>query len=421
MIDFKGKRVVVLGLGVSGCAAAQLLNHHGADVLVSEKEDTQAHQAYAEELRDCSIEYELGGHSRARIEQADYIVISPGIPLTSEAASWARNKGIEILGEIEVGYSYCPAEIIAVTGTNGKTTTTTLIGEVLRQAGKNVFVLGNIGEPLCAHVSTMKEDDVVSLEVSSFQLETIKNFRPRVSVVLNLTPDHLDRYRNVKEYTAAKKRILMNQGKDDYFVFNWADDCLRSWAKETRAHAVCFNDDQVTRGALNANERAAASVAHLYGISLEVCLNVFKNFKGIEHRLEFVKSACGIDFINDSKATNIESTLWALERVTKPIILIAGGRDKGSDFSSIQQQIKKKVKTVVVFGEAKEKIQKALQSVVDVVEAGDLEEAVHAAYRRAEVGECILLSPMCASFDMFTNYKQRGNKFKEIVKAHYPS
>lgn len=417
MIDFKNKKVVVLGLGKSGFSAAQLLQHLGASVMVSEKKNEQRQKAFAADLKKLSIDCELGVHTKAAIEAADYVVLSPGIPLSSEPVLWAKSKHIEIIGEMELGYQNCPAEIIATTGTNGKTTVTTLIGSVLRAAGRNVFVLGNIGEPLCSRVAEMHTTDIVSLEVSSFQLETIKEFRPRVSVLLNFTPDHLDRYHVLGEYLAAKKRIFSHQGTDDYVVLNEADATLRALAKEARSKVVFFNEQEAGAACgLNANQLAVVKVAEIFGIPFDTCLKVFNNFKGIEHRLELVRDIDGIEFINDSKATNVESTMWALNTISRPIVLIAGGRDKGSDFGTIRSYFKGKVKSLVLIGEATRKISDALASVVETTEAGDMKSAVAIAYHKAQRGDCVLLSPMCASFDMFAHYEERGRKFKEFVQ-----
>ncbi|MDD5006128.1 MAG: UDP-N-acetylmuramoyl-L-alanine--D-glutamate ligase [Candidatus Omnitrophica bacterium] len=417
MINFKDKNVVVLGLGCSGLASAKLLKGLGAKVFVSDRSDDKKQREYTDDFKKLSIDFELGRHTKAIIEKADYMVISPGVPCNSEAVEWAKKKNIEIIGEMELGYQHCPAKIIATTGTNGKTTVTTLIGRVLEKAGKKVFILGNIGTPLCSCVEQMQDSDFVSLEVSSFQLETIQEFRPKVSLILNFTPDHLDRYKNLAEYLEAKKRVFLNQNKDDFVILNYKDKLLRSLAKETRAKVLYFADGSSSfdESKFNPNQLAVLKVAEVFNIGLDVCQKVFKDFKGIEHRMEFVRSINGIDFVNDSKATNVESTIWGLENSTKPVVLLAGGRDKGSDFSTIGYLIKEKVKSLVLFGEAKTKIKNSLSGVAKITEAKDIYEAVDLAFKEAKAGDCVLLSPMCASFDMFSNYKERGNIFKQAV------
>jgi len=423
MINFKGKDVVVLGLGLSGFSSAKLLKRLGAKVFVSDKADSVKQKDLALELKKIKIDFELGKHSRETIERANYLVISPGVSLDCEPVKWAKNKNIEIIGEIELGYQYCPAKIVAITGTNGKTTVTTLIGRVLKESGKNVFVLGNIGKPFTAYVEEIKEGDFVSLEVSSFQLETIREFRPKVSIILNFTPDHLDRYKNIGEYLKAKKRIFLNQKSDDFVILNFSDPNLRPLTKATAAKVLYFGSGKsgFDEKKFNPNQLAVLKTAQALGVNLDICLKVFKEFKGIEHRMEFVSNINGIDFINDSKATNIEATIWALENSLKPVILIAGGRDKGSDFTTVREILKQKVKNLVLFGEAKSKIKSALDNILKIDEAKDIYEAVHLSFKQAKEGDCVLLSPMCASFDMFFNYEERGNIFKDIVHNLTPS
>lgn len=419
MIDFKNKNVVVLGLGLSGLSSAKLLKKLGARVFVSDKSDEIKQRERTLELKKISIDFELGKHTKEIIEKADFLVISPGVDLNCEPVKWAKEKNIEIIGEIELAYQHCPAQIIAITGTNGKTTVTTLVGKVLEEAGRKVFILGNIGTPFTSYVEEIKKTDCVSLEVSSFQLETIKEFRPKVSIILNLTPDHLNRYKNIQEYLEAKKRIFMNQKKDDFVILNYKDDYLRPLISEIKAKVVYFGDSRSSfdEKRFNQNQLAVLKVAEIFGINFDVCLNVFSDFKGIEHRMEFVRNIDGVDFINDSKATNVESTIWALENSGRPIILIAGGSDKGTDFTPIGNILKNKVKFLVLFGKTKVKIKKALDGLVKIAETKDICEAVNLAFSNAQKGDCILLSPMCASFDMFSDYEERGRKFKDIVNG----
>ena len=417
MIDFKDRNVVVLGLGCSGLASAKLLNKLGAQVFISDKTDDVKQREYSCDLKKLSIDFELGKHTKTIIESADYLVISPGVSYNCEAVEWARKKNIEVIGEIELGYQHCPAQIIAITGTNGKTTVTTLIGKILEKAGRDVFVLGNIGKPFSSCIDKIKDTDLISLEVSSFQLESIKEFRPKVSIILNFTPDHLDRYKNLGEYLKAKKQIFINQKKEDFLILNYADSRLRPLASETEAEVLYFGGGKsgFDESKFNPNQLAVLKVAEIFGIDLDNCLKVFEEFTGIEHRLEFISNINGIDFINDSKATNIEATIWALENSIKPTILIAGGRDKGSDFAIISNILKNKVKLLVLFGESKTKIEDALNGLIKISTAKDIYEAVNLAFKQAKKGDCIILSPMCASFDMFSNYQERGRIFKGIV------
>jgi len=423
MIDFKNMSVVVLGLGSSGVASAKFLKEKKANVFVSDNNGNEKQQEYGRELNKLSIEFELGTHTRERIENADCIIISPGVPLESEPVLWAKNKNIKLIGEIELGFQFCPATIVATTGTNGKTTVTTLIGKMLEKAGKKVYLAGNIGTPFCSIVSNLKKDDFVSLEVSSFQLETIVDFKPKVSVILNLTPDHLDRYNNLDEYYDAKKRIYLNQERGDFVVLNYRDDKLKVLGKDILAKVVFFGDGKsnFNEENFNLNQLAVMKVAEVLGVSLDVCKEVFSEFKGIEHRMEFVRNINGVEFINDSKGTTPESTIWGLESYSKPVILLAGGSDKHVDFDIVAPYAKGKVKSLILFGQTKPLIKKALGNIVDTFEANSIEEAVSIAYSQAEEGDCVLLSPMCASFDMFNNYEHRGRVFKEIVNKLDPS
>jgi UDP-N-acetylmuramoylalanine--D-glutamate ligase len=275
-----------------------------------------------------------------------------------------------------------------------------------------VHICGNIGNPFSVEIEKMKAEDYVSLEVSSFQLERIATFKPKISVILNFTPDHLDRYNNIKEYLEAKKRIFMNQDEEDYLVLNYADYTLRDLAKEAKAKVIYFG----TSEGLNPNYQAVMAVAVILGISQDTVNSVLNNFRGLEHRMEYVAELNGIEFINDSKATNIESTFWALKNINKPIILIAGGRDKGLKFETIRDIVRDKVKLLILIGEAKMKLRQALKDVVDIKESDFLEEAVRLAFHNTKKGDCVLLSPMCASFDMFANFEERGNIFKKAVR-----
>jgi UDP-N-acetylmuramoylalanine--D-glutamate ligase len=283
----------------------------------------------------------------------------------------------------------------------------------MEAAGKNVFVCGNIGNPFANEVSKMTESDYVSLEVSSFQLERIRRFKPNIAVMLNFTCNHLDRYRDMKEYLDVKKRIFLNQDKDDYLVINYLDPTLRDLAKEANSNIVYFSKSKD----YNPNQAAAFTVGKILMIDEALMATVFKEFKGIEHRLEFVTEINNVKFVNDSKATTVDSTIWALKIIDKPIVLIAGGKDKGVDYNLVLNLAREKVKDVVLIGEAKKKIESVFKGFLPVDEADSLDEAVIKAYQKAKPGDCVLLSPMCSSFDMFSSFEERGNCFKKAVFA----
>ncbi len=414
MICYKNKNITVVGMARSGVSAARFLKSCGSIVTVTEKNSTPALEGIARSLKSEGINVELGVHTKDAIKGRDLVVISPGVRPDSAPVKWAHEFNIELVSEIELAASVCAAPIIAITGTNGKTTTTTLVGDVIKASGRKVFVLGNIGTPFSSFVSEIKKDDLVSLEVSSFQLETIKHFKPKVAVILNLTPDHLDRYRDVKQYLDAKLRIFMNQDASDYLILNYGDESLRNITDKAKSKILYFNKESWEKD-FNQNQMAVLAVARALGIEKRICDKVFENFKGVEHRMEFVRNLNGIEFINDSKATNIDSTIWALRNIKKPAVLIAGGRDKGSDFSSIRELVKEKIREVVLVGESSDRIESAWKDILPIVKVRSFSEAVETAFRKSRPGEIVLFSPMCKSFDLFTDYEHRGRTFKELV------
>ncbi|MBN2097325.1 MAG: UDP-N-acetylmuramoyl-L-alanine--D-glutamate ligase, partial [Candidatus Omnitrophica bacterium] len=359
---------------------------------------------------------EIGEHSEQLISGQDLVVVSPGVPLDAAPIKWARKKSIPVIGEVELAFRFCPASTVAITGTNGKTTVTTLVGEIFKQAKRKYVVCGNIGNPFSAELKQISSEHTVILEISSFQLETIDKFRPKVAVILNLSDDHLDRYLSFNEYAEAKCRIFLNQTKQDWAILNDEDPNCLALAARTQAKVAYFSKVQdLPAHKFNANHFAALTVSSLFDIQQDLALSVLHNFKGLEHRLETLREIRGVEFINDSKATNVDSTLWALEAIRKPIVLIAGGRDKGSNFSAFRQKIGERVQAMVVLGEAKEKLKAAFSDLVTIKEAKSMLEAVEIAARLAHCGSCVLLSPMCASFDMFTDYQHRGRVFKQAV------
>ncbi|MDD4894849.1 MAG: UDP-N-acetylmuramoyl-L-alanine--D-glutamate ligase [Candidatus Omnitrophica bacterium] len=410
---FRNKKVTVVGLARSGFACARLLSDLGAQVSVTDNQASDATSLYAFQLKSKikNIMIETGLHSCEFITGRDMIVISPGVPDTALPVTLAKQLEIPVISEIELASILCPANIIAVTGSNGKTTVTTLIGKILQANGKKVFVCGNIGNPFSGELEKMEAGDFVSLEVSSFQLEKIRKFKPKISVILNFTRNHLDRYLDMEEYLEAKKRIFMNQDESDYLVLNNSDPVVKGLANHTKAKVVYFNE---TRD-LNSNQAAVLAVASILDISADTCMEVFREFKGIEHRLEYVAEINNVIFINDSKSTTVDSTMWAFRNISSPIILIAGGKHKGVDYGIISDLARQKARAVILIGEAKEKINNVLKGILPISEAATLEEAVKAAFSRAKPGDCVLLSPMCSSYDMFLNYEERGKVFKRAV------
>lgn len=410
---FKDKKITVVGLARSGVACANLLYDLGAKVSVTDIKDDDATQKNRLLLKSQDIQVELGAHSLAFIEARDLIVISPGVDDKSDAVVLANKLHIPIISEIEVGWILCPATIIAVTGSNGKTTVTTLIANLLNKSGRQAFVCGNIGNPFCADVASMKPGDFVSLEVSSFQLEKINTFKPKVAIILNFSRNHLDRYKDMREYFIAKKRIFKNQDKEDFLILNADDHVSKEITSEAKS-AVNFFQRSLE---LNPNQAAVMAVAGVLGIDKKIAQEVFDEFKGIEHRMEYVAEVNNIRFVNDSKATTVDSALWALSSINSKIILIAGGKDKGSDYRLILEEALSKVKSIVLIGEAKAKIRSALSGFPAISDAATLEEAVRIAYSQASPGDNILFSPMCSSFDMFRDYEERGKVFKRAVLA----
>lgn len=410
---FRNKKITVIGLARSGLSCANLLYDLGAVVSVTDNQDNDTTRTNAKKLKSREIKVELGSHTKEFVRQKDLLVISPGVSSASLAVTWAKDYQIPVISEIEVASILCPATIIAVTGSNGKTTVTTLIAKVIEGSGKRVFICGNIGNPFSGEVSKMQAGDFVCLEVSSFQLETIDSFKPRIALILNLTRNHLDRYKDMNEYIQAKKRIFMNQDKNDYLVLKDKDALLSELAKGASSGIVYFSQNKE----FNLNQAATVAVASILGIDKNIPLRVFREFKGIEHRLEYVAESGNIKFINDSKSTTVDSTLWALDNIPDPVILIAGGRDKGNDYSLLLKLGRQKIKEIISIGEAAGKIKDALGGSFSIKGAATLEEAVRAAFNIAKSGDCVLFSPMCSSFDMFSNYEHRGSIFKDIVRS----
>jgi UDP-N-acetylmuramoylalanine--D-glutamate ligase len=447
-VELNGKHVLVVGLGKSGVASALFLKSRGARVTVSDTKTEDELRAEIPALLDHGIAVETGGHGERTFRGQDLIVVSPGVPVDAPPLVQARTLGETVIGEIELAAQFLPGPIVAITGSNGKTTTTSLAGEILSACGFSTLVGGNIGTPAISLVERAKPEDYAVLEVSSFQLETIQTFHPKVAVVLNVTPDHLDRHRTFQAYVNAKARIFENQRGDDFAVLN-ADDAtcaglggrtkaqvywfsrkkeveqgasvrdgrvlFRSGAKQTEVMLV---SEIALKGAHNVeNVLAAISVGMLMGGKPEKIREAVRNFKAVEHRLEFVANVRGVDFYNDSKATNVDATIKALESFRANIHIILGGKDKGSDYTVLNDLLRQRAKRVYTIGAAAAKIESQIKGAAEIVHAETLENAVRRAAAAATPGDVVLLAPACASFDQFRSYEHRGQTFKEIVHA----
>jgi UDP-N-acetylmuramoylalanine--D-glutamate ligase len=443
----RGKRFSILGAGKSGRAVARLLKTRRAKVFLSEKGKQSKFEETARELDETGIEYEFGDNTH-RVLDADYVVLSPGVPLDAPIVKLAREKGIKILSEIEIAFDECEAPVVAITGTNGKTTTTTLVGEIFKRAGWNTLVAGNIGIAFSEIVDQAKgEKSVVVLEVSSFQLDAIDEFRPKVSALLNITPDHLDRYKNFEAYIQSKYRIVENQKGYDTFVYNHDDENVRNCADTVNIRTLGFSlKAELKQGAflqgedvilrigrekeilINKNEigipgphnlmnaMAAALMTRVLGVEYDAIRETLRTFQGVEHRIEFVRERNGVKYFNDSKATNVDSVYYALGSFKEPVVIILGGKDKGNDYSKIKELVEQHVKAIVTVGKGAEKVEKFFKDMKPIHSAGmSMEEAVRLAADAASPGDIVLLSPACASFDMFDNYEHRGKIFKELV------
>ncbi len=416
-------KVIVVGLAKSGIEAARLLASRKDTVFITEFKDSAASRKSASLLvKEGAVKpqnIELGCHTDKFIKKADLMVVSPGVRRDAAPIKLAKARKIPVISELELAYTMCPAPIVAVTGTSGKTTTTTLIGLMLKAAGFDAIVCGNIGNPFSGEIKKIKKDSIVVLEVSSFQLELIDKFKPRVSVILNISDNHLDRHKDMNEYVTAKCRIFLNQGQGDTLLLNRNDELLREIAGAVKGPKKEFFNEYKDFGPrhkiLNEDFLAAMSAASIMRVDELKMLEVLKNFKGIEHRLEHVANINGVDFVNDSKATTISSVEWALKSLEENIVLIAGGKYKGGDFGLLKPLVKKKVDYIISIGEARPQIKNGLDGVKPIFEAGSFSEAVAEGFKRAKKGGRVLLSPGCSSFDMFKNYEERGKIFKELV------
>lgn len=447
-MDLKEKQVTVIGMAKSGLAAAKFLALSGAKVLVSDAKSKEKLASEIEFLTSHNIAYETGGNSQEALLTADLIVVSPGVPLEIAPLEQARKAGKKIIGEIELAANFLKGNVVGITGSNGKTTTTTLVGKVLSEAKFNTLVGGNIGTPLISLVDNSRDDGITVVELSSFQLESTESLRLKVAALLNITPNHLDRYASFDDYVTAKKRIFLNQQDDDFAVLNADDKLVSSMTDITKAQKIFFSckkelekgiflrSDQIIyrdsqgketlllkvsedvrlRGTHNLEN---VMVALAVGIALNAPIASMKNsistFQGIEHRLEPVAEINGVNFVNDSKATSVDAAIKAVEAFPSNLILILGGKDKGSDYSPLRPLIAERVKHLILIGAATEKIATALSGICPVERASTMGDAVEKGFTLAKSGDTVLLAPACSSYDMFDNFEQRGQVFKSEV------
>jgi UDP-N-acetylmuramoylalanine--D-glutamate ligase len=445
-MDLHNKRVLVVGLGKSGVASALFLKSRGAQVTVSDSKPEAELRDEILLLLEQGITVETGGHGERTFREQDLIVVSPGVPLDAPQVAQARSLGEPIIGEIELAARFLAGSMVAITGANGKTTTTSLTGEIIAAGRFPTLVGGNIGMPAISFVGQAGPSTWTVLEVSSFQLETVVEFRPRIAVILNITPDHLDRHKTLANYIAAKARIFENQQASDFTVLNADDLTTAELADRTRGQVfwfsrkkemeqgafvrgahVYFRDgdsereilplgEMTLKGAHNVeNVLAGVSIGMLVGCEPEQIREAVRNFKAVEHRLEFVAKITGVDYYNDSKATNVDATVKALESFAGNIHLILGGKDKGSDYSVLNELLRQRVKRVYTIGAAAAKIEAQIQGAAEIEHAETLENAVRRASEVAAAGDVVLLAPACSSFDQFRSYEHRGRVFKEAV------
>jgi UDP-N-acetylmuramoylalanine--D-glutamate ligase len=448
-MDVTNKKVLIIGAARSGIAAAKFLTARGAIVALNDQKPIEKWSEAALALKELGVGLLPGEPPMWLLDQLDLVVVSPGVPATIIPIRYAERAGAEVIGEVELAYRYLKGRIVAITGSNGKTTTTSLIGELLRDAGLRVQVGGNIGNALISMVETSQDDGWTVAELSSFQLETIKDFHPAIALVLNVTPNHMDRYESFTDYAAAKHRIFMNQTAEDFAILNADDPTVSSWTSGLRAHVIQFSvrteldngvflrddeliarigdDEQVVlrpselklRGLHNVENVAAAIAAGISaGANLDSMRATVKRFDPVEHRLEFVRELNGVKFYNDSKATSVDATLKALEAFANDagqVVLILGGRGKKAPYAPLAELVKTKVRRLVLIGEDAETIESELGEYAEVERADDMHDAVNRSFGAAQKGDVVLLAPACASFDMFDSFEHRGKVFKEEI------
>ncbi len=451
-MEIEGRKALVLGAGKSGIASASFLAERGAIVALHDKKEVEVWSDAARSLKKLHNVGLISGQIPSwLLDQIDLVVISPGVPTNAIPARYVDRKDGEVIGEVELAYRFMKGRIIGITGSNGKTTTTTLIGELLKYGGIETQVGGNIGTPLLSLAETSTDDTWTVVELSSFQLETIKDFHANVAICLNVTPNHLDRYDSFTDYAAAKHRIFMNQTGDDLAVLNADDEITASWVSGLKANVTMFSskrelddglflrgrelicrsggkekvlttrDDIFLQGLHNVENVLAGLAAGLVcGVSPESMHETIRNFHGVEHRIEFVREIDGVRFYNDSKATSVDATVKALEALAEgegKTVLILGGRGKNAPYAPLIGLIESSVRRLVVIGEDGNNIESQLSGHAEIVRAGSMEEAVAKSFERAQSSDAVLLAPACASFDMFTSYEERGRAFKAAVEG----
>jgi UDP-N-acetylmuramoylalanine--D-glutamate ligase len=446
-MELADKKILVVGLARTGASVVRFLAERGAAVTVTDMKDRASLTPYLEKLADLDIAYELGFHAGETFLDADLIVMSPGVPMDIPPVKLARDRGRQVISEIELAFRFIDVPFAAITGTNGKTTTTTLIGEIFRNCGYKAFVGGNIGKPLVDLVTSGERTDLVVAEISSFQLEGIDTFRPKVAVLLNLTEDHLDRYASFQEYIDAKVRIFENQTAEDFAVLNIDDPLVAAYAGKLKARVVPMSRQRVLdQGVYYRNDcitfiwdgreehfptgsfklcgvhnieniMAALATTLLMGCDAGAALQAVERFSGLHHRMEFVRDVNAVAYYNDSKGTNVGSVVKSLESFAGNVTLIAGGKDKGGDYAPLADLVKNRVSHLILLGEARQRIYDALGSLTDTCMVGSLEEAVAKAQQVTGPGGVVLFSPACSSYDMFRNYEERGDLFASLVKA----
>ena len=448
-MNFADKKVLIIGIARSGIAVAKFLKGKGADITLTDVKTKAQLGDIIEQLEEKGFNLILGKQPFISTETYSYIIVSPGVPLSIEPIQRALEEEIPVVSEIELAYQFANAPIVAITGTNGKTTTTSLLGETFEKAKFRTLVAGNIGLPLVDKIEEYGKKDIIVAEVSSFQLEAINEFSPRVSIILNVTPDHLDRHGTIEEYTGIKANIFKNQSSGDFTVLNYDDPLVRPLVKDAKGSVIFFSQQHTLEEGVYASEGkiwaikegqkqevclvkdlkipgkhnlenalAATAAAWVLEVDIRIIAETLKTFSGVSHRLEFVDEINGIKFINDSKGTNPNASIKALEAYEEPIILIAGGKNKGSNFAELADKIKDNVKELVLIGESTPLIKDAVEKIGydKIYEAKDYPEAIKKAYEVAKSGDVVLLSPACASWDMFNSYEERGDLFKEVVK-----
>lgn len=450
-MEVKGRKVLVFGAGISGIGAAGLLEANGADVILYDGNEKLDPASLKEQLGEKSGAAVLTGKlPQETITSLDMAVLSPGVPTDLPVVLAMKEAGVQVIGEIELAYQFGKGDVLAITGTNGKTTTTSLLGQIMKQAREEVYVVGNIGNPYTAVAGQMTEQAVTVAEISSFQLETIREFRPKVSAILNITPDHLNRHHTMEAYIEAKENIAVNQTEDDFCILNYEDRLLREFGENLRAkvlyfssqrkleegifledggivlclngqkETICHVDELQILGTHNhENVMAAAAMAYVYGVPAQTIRKSVLSFGGVEHRIEYVAEKNGVAYYNDSKGTNPDAAIKGIRAMKRPTVLIGGGYDKDSEYTEWIESFDGKVKKLILLGQTREKIARDAEKCgfTDYVFADSFEEAVHMAVKEAVSGDVVLLSPACASWDMFPSYEVRGDKFKEIVNS----